>query len=131
MSGDFGAGLERARQELRELVATASGLEAERPEGYGEAADGMVQVTVVDGRLSNVELNPRALRLASHDLAAAITEAANAALADLESKYPVPSYPTVNVEALEAELAQAQAQSARQMREYQQTIDEALRQIGS
>jgi hypothetical protein len=69
--------------------------------------------------------------LASQDLAEAFTAAANQALADLESKYPVASYPTVDLAALEGQLAQVQEQSEYQMRQYNQSINEALRHLGS
>jgi hypothetical protein len=127
-SGGFDGDLARVRQELRDLAATTGG---EPPEGYGEDADGMVAVTAVNGRLSSVELNPRALRLPSEDLAEAFAAAANAALADMESKYQVPAYPSFDPGRLDAQLAEVEEQSARQMREYRQTIDDALRQLGS
>lgn len=126
-SSGFDGELDRVRRELRDLAATTEG---EPPEGYGEAAEGMVVVTAVNGRLSSVELNPRALRLASHELAEAFAAAANAALTDMESRYAVPAYPSFDPGRLDAQLAEIQEQSARQKREYQQTIDDALRQLG-
>jgi DNA-binding protein YbaB len=48
-------------------------------EGWGEAAEGRVKVCVgPSGALKNVELDPRAMRLPSQDLAASILEAARA-----------------------------------------------------
>ncbi len=42
--------------------------------------DGRLRVTMTAGRVSDVHLDPRALRLPSEDLAAAIQEAVNAAI---------------------------------------------------
>jgi len=131
VSGGFGGGLDDVRRELRDLANASGGADGEPPEGYGEGADGLVRVTVVNGLLSNVELDPRVTRMASQDLAEAFTAAANQALADLESKYPVPSYPTFDLAALEGQLAQVQEQSEYQMRQYNQSINEALRHLGS
>lgn len=53
--------------------------------GRGEAADGKVQVEYATGiGMQNLELDPRALRMGSHELAAAITEAVREAMGDLQ-----------------------------------------------
>lgn len=55
--------------------------------GTGEAADGKVKVTVHQGgRLEAVDLDPRAMRMASEDLGAAIVEAVAAATEDVTAK---------------------------------------------
>jgi hypothetical protein len=122
-------GLAKVRRELHALAESARQAGAEPPEGRGEGADGMVKVTAVDGRISTVELNPKAMRMASQDLAEAFTTAANAALADLASKFPVPDVTMIDPAALEAQLADLEQQGHIQMRRYQQTIDDALRQL--
>src|SRR5687767_7944216 len=99
---DFDLELDRARRELRELAAASTGPDGLPHEGYGEAAGGMVRARAVEGRLSAVELDPKAMRMASQDLAEAITAAANAALTDLGSKFPATSIPTFDLEKLEA-----------------------------
>jgi DNA-binding protein YbaB len=129
-SEEFDFGLEQARQHMRDLVAASTGPDGEPLEGYGEAANGMVQVTVAGGRISAVELNPRVMRLPSEELAEAFVEAANAALADLAAKYPAVAAPPVDLAAVERQLAEAQEQSAMQLRRYEQTISEALAQLG-
>ena len=49
-------------------------------QGWGEAANGHVKVCVgPSGVLKNVELDPRAMRMPSEDLAASIVEAAHGA----------------------------------------------------
>ncbi|GGP91597.1 YbaB/EbfC family nucleoid-associated protein [Streptosporangium pseudovulgare] len=57
--------------------------------GGGQAADGQVSVLVgPDGRLREVNLNPRVMRMASEDLAREILTAVNAALDDLRMNVP-------------------------------------------
>jgi hypothetical protein len=129
-SEEFDFGLEEARRQMRDLVAASTGPDGEAPEGYGEAASGMVRVVAAGGRISNVELNPRVMRLPSEELAEAIAEAANAALADLASKYPAVTAQPVDLATAERQLAEAQEQSARQLRRYEQTISDALAQLG-
>lgn len=70
MMAELEAKLERARENAT-LVASL--------EGVGEAADGVVRVTVgPTGALKGVTLDPKAMRLPSMDLAAAVLEAAQA-----------------------------------------------------
>lgn len=130
VSDEFDSQLAQVRQELQELADSATSADGAQPEGHGEAAEGMVRVTAVNGRLIAVELNSQVMRLPSHELAEAFAEAANAALADLESKYPMSSYAAVDLGALEAQLAEAQQQAHVQMRRYDQSIAEALRLAG-
>jgi DNA-binding protein YbaB len=129
-SEEFDLGLEQARQQMRDLVAASTGPDGQPPEGYGEAANGMVRVAVAGGRISNVELDPRVMRLPSEALAEAFAEAANAALADLASKVPALAAPPIDLATAERQLAEAQEQSARQLRRYEQTISDALAQLG-
>jgi hypothetical protein len=129
-SEELDFGLEEARQQMRDLVAASTGPDGQPPEGYGEAANGMVRVAVAGGRISTVELDPRVMRLPSQELAEAFADAANAALADLASKAPAVVSTPVDLAAAERQLAEAQEQSARQLRRYEQTISEALAQLG-
>lgn len=121
---DFEDMLSKAQQEMRQLAEAAG--DGEPPEGLGTAADGLMTVTAVNGRISAVTIDPRAMRLPSQDLAEAFAEAANAALTDLESKYPVPSFPPIDPARLEAQLAEAQELGTRQMRQYLQNITDAM-----
>jgi hypothetical protein len=129
-SNEIDGGLAQARQELRELMASMADAEREPPEGHGEAADGMVRATATDGRISSVELHPRAMKLASQELGEAFAEAANAALTDLASKYHMPSLPTVDLAKLDAQLAEAEQETTLKMREFEQAINDAYRHIG-
>lgn len=55
--------------------------------GHGEAADGRVKITVgPSGALSAVEIDPRAMRMGSEELAEAIIEAAKAATEDVAAQ---------------------------------------------
>jgi hypothetical protein len=72
-----------------------------------------------------VELDPRAMRLPTAELAAAFAEAANAALTDLESKYPAVAMPAIDLEALQQQLTEAEDQGLRQMRRYLDEISES------
>src|SRR5512138_2008427 len=80
IADEFDVGLTELRRELHDLADAARTADGEPLQGHGEAADGMVRVTAVEGRLSIVDLNPRVMRLASQELAEAFAEAANAAL---------------------------------------------------
>ncbi|MFE0156446.1 YbaB/EbfC family nucleoid-associated protein [Nonomuraea sp. NPDC059007] len=58
-------------------------------QGDGAAADGQVRaVAGPDGRLHELRLNPRVMRMASEDLAREILTAVNAALDDLRANVP-------------------------------------------
>jgi hypothetical protein len=122
-------GLEQARRELRELTQGATGPDGRPHEGAGEAAGGLIRVTAIGGRLSGVELDPRAMRLPSQDLAREFEAAANAALADLASKYPSASLPDFDPERLDAQLAEAQQEGLLKMRRFTESVTDALRQI--
>ena len=122
---DYDAGLSELRRELQELAASG-----DPPTGFGEAAEGMVRVTAVDGRVTAVDLNPRVMRMASEELAEYLATAVNAALADLAGKYPRGNLPTVDLGRLDDQLAEVQQQAAVSMRRYEQSIADALRQGG-
>ena len=118
---DADSPLAKVQQEIRDLVEDSS----QPREGFGTAADDMVRVSVQSGRIGAVELDPRALRLPTAELAAAFAEAANAALTDLESKYPAVAMPVVDLDELSKQLTEAEDQGLRQMRRYLDEISEA------
>src|SRR6266542_2956353 len=120
---DFDRALSRARQVLRDQ---RSGLA-----GTGEAADGLIRVVAERGRLSNVVLDPRVMRLPSETFAEELSRAVNAALAELESKASAQASPVVDPAALEATLADLQDQSIRMMTRYTQSINEVMARFGS
>jgi DNA-binding protein YbaB len=118
---DADSPLAKVQQEIRDLVADSS----QPREGVGTAAEGMVRVTVQSGRIGAVELDSRAMRLPTSELAEAFAEAANAALADLEAKYPAVAMPAIDLEALQQQLEDAENQGLRQMKRYLDEISEA------
>ena len=65
-------------------------VQPEPPAGTGEAADGLIGVrAVMPGRIEELRLDPRVLRMASADLAREIEAAVNAALAELRDRAAV------------------------------------------
>lgn len=135
VAGFAGSEFERMLQDAqRALGAMRSGAaapdEADAPEleGVGEAADGRVKVTTVTGgRLKSVELDPRAMRLASQELGEQIVAAANAALDDLRDKAAAAApAQTVDTAALARQLQQVQTDGIRQMEQVTGAIEDAL-----
>jgi DNA-binding protein YbaB len=127
-AGDYDGGLGQAVEQMRLLAQMSA--DGEPPIGRGEAAGGLVRATAANGRISAVEINPKAMRLPSQELAEAMTEAANTALADMESKYPALPIPPIDPAALQAQLAEAHDQGIREMRSYTQSIAESLARFG-
>src|SRR4051812_15084207 len=82
-SADMEATLKRARiqaEQIRDLQDELMALI-----GRGEAADGKVSVEYATGiGMQNLQLDPRAMRMASQDLAEAITSAVREAMDDLQ-----------------------------------------------
>jgi hypothetical protein len=128
VSGDYDGGLGQAIEEMGRLADATEG--GEPPVGQGVAADGLLQVTAASGRVRSIEINSRAMRMPSQDLAEALTEAVNAALADMESKYPTLPIAAIDPAALKAELAQAHEDGIRAMRRYTDSIADALSRFG-
>jgi|RhiMetdeSRZDD1v2_1073273.scaffolds.fasta_scaffold1569776_2 DNA-binding protein YbaB len=86
---DFGP-MSRMLEQTMQALDTARGVRvggdenAEPVEGHGEAADGLIRVKALPGgKLAELELDPRVMRMDSTSLSEAIVTAANAALADL------------------------------------------------
>lgn len=70
-------------------MESAEGSEQDTLQGSGQAADGRVSaVAGPDGRLRELNLDPRVMRMASEDLAREILTAVNAALDDLRAGIP-------------------------------------------
>ncbi|MFI6783086.1 YbaB/EbfC family nucleoid-associated protein [Micromonospora sp. NPDC050276] len=64
---------------------------AEPPAGEGSAADGLVVVrTALPGRVTEITLDPRVMRLSSQVLAEELTAAVNSSLADLQAQAGIP-----------------------------------------
>lgn len=65
---------------LQEQLSRFQGRSGEPPTGTGEALDGRLTITMASGKVSEVRLDPRAMRAASEDIADAIKDAINQAI---------------------------------------------------
>ncbi|GGP07568.1 YbaB/EbfC family nucleoid-associated protein [Nonomuraea glycinis] len=134
MSGDLGAGdfdrlIEAARaavESARSTPPAPAGAEYE-----AEGRDGLVRATAVlsaDGvRLRSLDLNPRARRLESADLAALILRTVNEALDGVAGEARKGSAP--DLATLSAELRDLQDFSADRFGAFAGTITDLLRQL--
>jgi hypothetical protein len=70
----------------------------EPPVGTGEAMDGKVRVEITGGRVSDLRLDPAALRIPAGELATAVMEATNAALDAMRAAMTasLPSLPSLD-----------------------------------
>ncbi|REF94821.1 hypothetical protein DFJ67_0765 [Asanoa ferruginea] len=98
---------------LRLLAETTSALDSvrsgESPVGTGFAADGLIAVhAALPGRVTGIRLDPAALDLPPAELAAELTAAVNAALADLPVHQP-------DLAGLGAELRDIQSRASSQL----------------
>ncbi|MFG2006600.1 YbaB/EbfC family nucleoid-associated protein [Spirillospora sp. NPDC048911] len=108
--------------------------DAPQVEGVGLAADGRVKATVsLGGRLKSVEMDPRAMRLASAALGEEIVVAVNAALDDLRTKAAAAAATgdTVDTAALGKQVEEIQNQSLRQMELITQALNDTISKIGN
>lgn len=120
----------QARKTLESMRRGGPAEEGEPVEGVGEAAEGRVKVTAVSGgRLTNVEINPRAMRLSSEELGGHLTAAANAALKDLRGKLADAAGDVVDPGALAERVDQIQAEGLRQLGEFNAAINEVLGKV--
>jgi YbaB/EbfC DNA-binding family protein len=99
--------------------------------GRGEGADGLIRVAALPGgRLADLELDARVMRMDSVTLAEQITVAANAALADLQDKMKAGMVgPDLN--ALANQLTEIQQESTRQMGTFMQSLVDAQERIAN
>lgn len=82
---DLDAIMRQAADKIERLQEMGGQLAAVR--GTGEAADGLVQVTVLPGgMIDSLDLDPRAMRMPSQDLSEAIVEAIKLAAADASAQ---------------------------------------------
>ena len=112
-------------------VNTEDGEDAEPILGYGEGADGMIQVTAeTGGRLTDIQLDPRVLRLTTVDLATELVVAVNAALADLQTRIR-DAVTAPDLDNLAAQLKEVQEQSTKQMGTFLQALTDAQERIAN
>ncbi|TYK48931.1 YbaB/EbfC family DNA-binding protein [Actinomadura decatromicini] len=95
--------------------------------GIGAADEERVRATAVAGRLTGLEIDPRAMRNSPAELGEHIAAAANAALDDLRARSASASTePVVDPAALVQTLRAVQEQGMRQMALINQAVGEAL-----
>lgn len=100
-------------------------------EGHGAAADGKVKVVAgAGGELTSVELDPRAMRMPSEELADALRSAVNEALRELRSRSRA-AETAIDPDVLAQGLRDAQDQGLRQMAAFTQSLDDLMTRIGS
>ncbi|MBB4916382.1 YbaB/EbfC family nucleoid-associated protein [Streptosporangium saharense] len=122
---------------LAETIRSLSALEdpgdpaPETLRGSGQAADGQVSVLVgPDGRLAELNLNPRVMRMASEDLAREILTAVNAALDDLRAGIPgLDPAAILDPRRLTESLEDVQADVARRLDEFASGVELAVRRL--
>jgi len=128
-----GAGLDELLASTRRALETVRGARpadgAEPVTGTGTAAHEQVRVTAAaPGEIIAFEVDPRLLRLASHELSAHLMTAVNAALADLRAKAVDAAVPA-DLGRLGDELADLHNESVRQMERFTTAIAGAVAQI--
>lgn len=82
-------GVERLLRVAKEQQARVAEVEAERAEltAVGHSADGLVSVTLDhDMKVTGIDINARAMRLSSYQLADGLREALDAAYAEIEER---------------------------------------------
>jgi DNA-binding protein YbaB len=109
---------------------TDDGAEPAEPlRGYGEAADGLVRVTAAaGGRLEELQLDPRVMRMSTVSLAEEIVSAANAALADLQGRIREGAAGP-DLDGLTERLKEVREQSVPQLRKFLQALTDAQARI--
>jgi DNA-binding protein YbaB len=131
---DFSAMTRMVESTMRALDQARGAAPAEGDEelrGRGEGADGLIRVAALPGgRLADLELDARVMRMDSVTLAEQITVAANAALADLQDKMKAGMVgPDLN--ALANQLTEIQQESSRQMSTFMQSLVDAQERIAN
>jgi DNA-binding protein YbaB len=112
-------------QAMQELVARLSELT-----GRGTAADGLVEVTLDNaGALSNVVIDPQAMRIGSSELAAHVLTAAKEAGLDLQAKTQSVLRDTYGEQAVNLDAASAGDQLVNELKGMQAGLNRSLDDI--
>ncbi|MGP4026100.1 YbaB/EbfC family nucleoid-associated protein [Actinomadura sp. 3N407] len=132
-AGEFERMLTEARRTLESMRRggeAAESAEVQPVEGVGEAAEGRVRVTAASGgRLKDVEINPRAMRMSPEELGGHLVAAANAALNDLRGKAAEAAGDAVDTGALNKQVDEIQTEGMRQMAVFNQAFNDVLSKI--
>jgi hypothetical protein len=141
---DFG-GMSRMLESTLQALNTARGVNPGGPQtedgeplkdgdslkGHGEALEGQISVDALPGgRIADLKLDPRVLRMDSITLCEAIVTAANAALTDLQEKLRA-NIAGPNLNALADQLVEVQQESARQMGSFLQALTDAQERLAN
>ncbi|PZF94777.1 YbaB/EbfC family nucleoid-associated protein [Micromonospora deserti] len=117
--------LAQARAALRDVSRTVT--PRDRVESVAEAADGRIRVTIgTDGRVSDVDIDPRVLREGSEYLATELRHAVNGAL---DGQDDGAAEPMPDLAAMTATVERLQDESLRQMREISRAVSETMRKL--
>ncbi|HEY3630127.1 MAG TPA: YbaB/EbfC family nucleoid-associated protein [Jatrophihabitantaceae bacterium] len=132
-SGLSGEGLDQLLTSARQaLEAARSGTAADREpiEAVGTAGDDeQIRVTVrTPGEVTSIQLDPRAMRLPSEDLAEQLTLAVNQALTALRAN-AVAAVAPVDLDTLNGQLENLHQESIRQMERFSSAVGGAVDQI--
>jgi DNA-binding protein YbaB len=110
---------------------TTETTESEPVQGSGEGADGLIRATAVaGGRLTDLHLDPRVLRMTTVSLSEGIVTAVNAAFEDLQNKIRE-SAVGPDLDALATQLKEVQEESTRQMGSFLQALTDAQERIAA
>jgi DNA-binding protein YbaB len=121
--------LTQTRTMLESLGTARPADGAEEARGEGQALDGRVRVVARAGRVDELRLDPRVMRMGSEELAEHVTAAVNAALNDLASRSPAEQTAPVDPQVLAGQIAEIQEQSVRQLAALTQAIGTAVRRV--
>lgn len=127
---EFHRSMEEALDALRQVRANPADPDT-AVRGEGEAAHGLIRaVALSGGRIEAVTVDPRAMRLASQDLAEGVTAAVNAALDDLRGKTADRLTDNgLDPAALLDRLQEVQVASAERMQAFLRTIGDASSRV--
>lgn len=126
-------GLERlfelTQRNLDGALASVQDVDAVR--GEGSAAKGSVRAVAAVGRVESVTVDPKAMRLASHELADHLRTAVNAAIDDLTKNAATAATPAgTTAEELRQRVQDVQDMSLEQFRSYTRALRDIMDSIG-
>ncbi|HEU5159760.1 MAG TPA: hypothetical protein VFU43_22385 [Streptosporangiaceae bacterium] len=123
-SADVQGAFRNARRELDSIRPAP-----EDARGTSEAAEGQVRVVAAEGRLEKVELDPRAMRLPSGQLAEHLAAAANAALAEMRARAPAQETAGIDPAMLAERVERLTDEGLRSMATITQAIEDAVARV--
>ena len=130
---EFERTLAQAREKLESMRRGTSPAENEQVAGVGEAAEGRVRVTAATGgRLTKVEIDPRAMRLSPQELGAHLTAAGNGALKDLRGRLAEAAGEAgdpVDAGSLSDQVGEIQTEGMRRLGEFNEAINGVLGKV--